>query len=247
MSKIKYMMTSLFIFFTATSIVGAATCGYEEQAKLNNEIGKVVVNYEIKEAVVPDAPIPDAIIGTEEADNYVATTEIIQVNILNITENIYVEVANDYNDDILIFNYNDTVDGVVSFDWIDVDTVVNLTVTIKASDKTGCANSELWIIKKTLPRYNDYSDYSVCTIVPDYYLCQRYVTFSKIDFFDFWDKVNREVEKTETLEEEKNKSWWDKTIDFLDKYKVIFITGGVILVGTTSIILVTKKVRRDSK
>ena len=46
--------------------------------------------------------ISDALIGTEYEDTYEATTEYIQVNILNLTENMYVEVTNDYNDDFTI-------------------------------------------------------------------------------------------------------------------------------------------------
>ena len=247
MSKIKYMMTSLFIFFTATSIVGAATCGYEEQAKLNNEIGKIVVDYEVKTEVVETDDVPDAYLGTEEAQDFVLTNEYIQINILNLTENLYVEVTNDYNSDRLIFNYSDAKDGIVSFEWRNLDEVVNFTVVVRASSNTGCVGSTLWTINKTIPRYNDYSEYAICATIPDYYLCQRFVTSTRVPFGEFWDKVNKESAKVEEKRKEANKPWYQKIGDFIVNNKTIFIAGGVILVGSLGAVIIIRKRRSDGK
>lgn len=95
----KFRKVSLFMlsFVILMSVPKAATCSYEEQAKLNNEASNVKANYEIKERILnkDEYDIPDGI----ENEEFVAKTDYIQVNILNLTKNIYVEVTNNINDD----------------------------------------------------------------------------------------------------------------------------------------------------
>ena len=94
----KFRKVSLFMlsFVILMSVPKAATCSYEEQAKLNNEASNVKANYEIKERILnkDEYDIPDGI----ENEEFVAKTDYIQVNILNLTKNIYVEVTNNINE-----------------------------------------------------------------------------------------------------------------------------------------------------
>ena len=50
----KFRKVSLFMlsFVILMSVPKAATCSYEEQAKLNNEASNVKANYEIKERIL---------------------------------------------------------------------------------------------------------------------------------------------------------------------------------------------------
>ena len=231
--------------------VNAATCGYEEKAKLNSEITNVKTNYEIKERVLDKSEysVPDSLVGTEYEDTYVATTEYIQVNILNLTENMYVEVTNDYNDERVVYQYSDTTKGNISFNWERIIKLVTYTIKVYASDETGCSGTLLKTITQKLPRFNEYSDYSVCNNLPDYYLCQRFVTYEPVDFGTFSKRMTTEVEKKlqKDEEEKENEKWYNKVIKFVSDNKVWFITGGIILIigaGTTTFIIIKKR-RRD--
>lgn len=242
------IITFLSLFLLTN--VNAATCGYEEKAKLNNEITNVKANYEIKERVMnkDEYTISDALIGTEYEDTYEATTEYIQVNILNLTENMYAEVTNDYNDDKAIYQYSDTKNGNISFDWHEIDELVTYTIKVYASSATGCEGTILKTLYQALPRYNDYSTYDICKNIPDSYLCQRYVTYENIGFDVFTGRIYKEVEKKIQKEEEtkENEKWYKKVQNFIVKHKVPFIIGGTILVvavGSTTYIIIKKRRR----
>lgn len=245
---------SAIIAFSSLFLLGnvnAATCGYEEKAKLNSEIVNVKANYEIKERILDKSEysVPDALIGTEYEDSYVATTEYIQVNILNLTENMYVEVTNDYNDDRTVYQYKDAKDGNISFDWHEINDLITYTIKVYASSETECDGTLLKTISQKLPRFNEYSDYSICNNFSEYYLCQRYVTYEKVDFNSFAKRMNEETEKKIKEDEQKNQNekWYKKVQAFIAEHKIPFIIGGVILVvaigGTTFIII--KKRRRN--
>ncbi len=243
------LLVALFSFILLES-VSATTCGYEEKAKLNNEISNVKSNYEIKERVLDESEyvVPDAIAGTDEEEDYVATEEYIGVNILNITENMYVEVSNDYNEEVKTYYYQDSSNGNISFDWYNINTVATFTIKVYASSTTGCEGEILKTMSLKLPRYNDYSNYSVCEGLTDYYLCQRYVTFSEVDFDTFITRIDKQYDRNGSSEgEKKQDKWYFKVKDFIVDHKVAFIAGGVVLiVGVGGATFVIIKRRRRS-
>lgn len=248
MNRFRKIPLFMLSFLVLMSVPKAATCSYEEKAKLNNEVANVKTNYEIKERVLnkDEYDVPDGI----ENEEFIAKTDYVQVNILNLTNNLYAEVTNNINDEVKIFNYTDTKDGNISFNWNELDTIVTYTVKIYSSSNTNCEGTALKTLYVSLPRYNDYSTYEVCKEVPDYYLCQRYVTFESVGYDTFFTRVREQIAKSEQIKEEENKKnnkWYKKTIDFIVEHKVPFIIGGVTLVvvagGATFIII--KKRRRS--
>ena len=250
MRKIKYLCFSLFIFLFATSFVGAATCGYEEKAKLNNEVGSVKANYEIIRTIDSQAGKPDYIVGTDEEDDYVAYKELIKINILNLTDNMVVEVKNDYDKTQKTYTYSQAVDGILSFYSPSKNDVIKYTIKIEASDKTGCEGENLRTITVTQPRYNHLSDYAICMDIPEFYLCKKYVTFAEdVDFGTFITKAEKELEnqnKKKNNDDNQNK-WYEQIGNFVVAHKKEFIIGGITLVvvaGVVTIVIISKR-RRD--
>ena len=124
------------------------------------------------------------------------------------------------------------------------------TFIIKASSKTGCEGEEIKSLYLQIPRYNKYSSEYVCGIVPDYYLCQKFVTFDEVDYEFFRDNINKELEKVdlklidEETKKNENKNFWQKTTDFIKDNKYIFITiGALVVIGGATFIVIKK--RRD--
>ncbi len=252
MHTLKNMFIIAFSFVLLLTNVKATSCGYEEQAKLNNEISNVKTNYEIKERIMDPSEydIPDAIVGTEAEASYVEKTEYIVLNILNLTENMYVEVTNDYNDEVSIYEYNAENKGNISIEWHNINELVTFTVKVYASNVTSCSGDLLKTMTQKLPRYNSYSNYGLCENFPDYYLCQRFVTYKEVDYYTFYDKIMTLYEEANQDEEKGKKEtdkWYEKVKDFIVNNKVAFITGGVLLIviagGTTFVII--KKQRRS--
>lgn len=252
MGKFRKIVLSVMSFMLIISNTKAAACDYEEKAQLNKEAANVKANYEIKERIMDPSEytIPDAILGTEEEDTYVAKTDYMQINILNITKNMYVEVTNDKDSETKTYTYNDVKDGNISFDWYNIGDLIKYTIKVYASNETGCSGNTLKTLYVSLPRYNDYSTYNICTKVPEYYMCQKYVTYEDDGYSSFVTKVKKEVEKQEQKdreEQERKSKWYNKMFDFIKEHKTAFIVGGVTLVvvagGATYIII--KKRRRS--
>lgn len=250
MRRLKYLLFTIIMLVFMTVPVSAATCSYDEQAKLNSEVANIKTNYEVKQRVLDKSEydVPDEILGTELEDSYVLTADYMQINILNLTENVYVEVTNNQNDDIKTFHYEDATNGNISFDQMDVNDLVTYTFKIYSSSKTGCADTLLKTLYLSLPRYNSFSEYTMCQDVPDYYLCKKYVNFEEVEFNDFVKEITKEIEReTEKKQEEANAKWYQKVIDFIVENKVAFIVGGGIVVVTAGIVtfVIIRKRRRS--
>ena len=108
MSRYKYVLFSIITFGLFTLSANAASCSYEQRAELNSEISNITANYEVIEVPLEEgATPPDALLESEE-EEYTWMIEALQINILNLTENVYVEVTNNYDNQTTIYNYSDT-------------------------------------------------------------------------------------------------------------------------------------------
>ena len=84
----------------------------------------------------------------------------------------------------------------------------------------------------------------MCESISNYYLCQRYVTYEKIDYDTFYEEITEELESNEpTLEEELK--WYERIWDFVVEHSTIFIIGGVVIVvgagATTAYIIIRRR------
>lgn len=250
MIKMKYVICVLLSSLIGTSFVGAATCDTDEKASLNNLASNVVVNYEVKEVELHDVPVPDTYEGTEQESEYYSVAETVMVNVLNLNEKIKVEVYDDSNRLVKTINYSDTTNGNISFSKGNLEKLEKYTFVIKASNSTNCNGEEIKVLYLQIPRFNKYSYEYVCNIVPDYYLCQKFVTFDEVDYEFFRDNINKELEKVDLMlideETKKNegKSFWNKTKEFVKDNKYVFITiGALVVIGGATFIVIKK--RRD--
>lgn len=252
MCKVKKSIFLVLSLFAITLNVKGASCDYEEKAKLNNEIANVKVNYEIKEYLVDPSTyeVPDEVVGTPDEDTFELWLDYFQINILNLTENMYVIVKNDQDKEEIRYNYSDVKDGVINFARYNRENVVKYTFEIYASDVSSCGGNKLKTLTLTLPRYNEYSAYDMCSSVPDYYLCQDYTTSKEVEFGEFVENVLEEIEKRneeEQKQKEKESKWYYKIGKFVSEHKTAFmIAGGVIVVagGATTVVVIKRK-RRD--
>ena len=219
MLKLKKFLGLVLLSMMFVPNVKAAECSYSEQAELNRKAGNVKINYEV-------------ITEKEEFDDMTVDIEKFKITILNVTEELYVAVSNDRGLAEKVYYSSDAKDGEISFVWEDTSEIANFTVDVYASGQTNCGSKKLTTIHKKTPRYNEYYDREICNDNENFYLCQKYVTFSEINNNTFLDKmesyisgeINEEGKPTPEL------SFMDKVINFLDDYKW-FILGAVIIGG----------------
>lgn len=225
-------------FLFATTYVNASSkCSVDEIVELNHEVVNIKATYEEIEEEITDLdeyPLPDAVLGTPEEDEYVGYINYFKINLTNLGEKFYAVITNDYNREKITLKYKDIVDGVASFKWEHLDKVVNFTIKIYTSTKTGCEGELYRTMYLKTPRYNGYSEYGYCNNAKDYYLCQKYVTFDNISMGEFVQTLDKYYEKNKEAEPEKS---------FFEKYKIAFIVGGVLVValGATGAFVIIKK------
>lgn len=240
----KICFSILAFLFMMPYAAAASSCDVTEIAELNREVVNVKGSYEEieKEFDLEKNPLPDDILDSEEEETYVGTYSIFKVSIINLSENFYIEVSNDYNRDRYTYEYKDTQDGMVSFEWGHLDKVTNFTVKVYTSDKTGCRDELIKTITITTPRLNEYYDYSLCSQAEGYYLCDKYVQYGEVDFQTFIRNVTRHIENKETAEKEK-----EDNEDFVKKHGVALLVGAIVVVGITAgVVVVIVRKRRSS-
>lgn len=232
---------SLFVFGINAS--AASKCGYSELSQINQEAAGIKVSYEEKERLLEgDNGVSDSELATE--------TELYEkylvVNIMNLTENLYVKVINSVDNSVKAFSSADAIDGIISFDWNNVEDIANLTIKVYTSAKTNCADEEVVVLYKTLPKYNYYSTTSYCEEHENESICQQYVT-KDVDSDEFYKKVNESQKKKVEETNKADANVIKHVTNFVKENKKGFIIGGsiIIVVGVVTTIVVIIKRRRS--
>jgi hypothetical protein len=221
----------------------ASTCSYSEQAALNEVVGNVKASYEIVEDTDTDGWVdPDTLEPSEVNYWY------LKINILNVTDDIYVVVKDDYEGATKTYYYdatNDTGEIVIAQTYLDEP--VNYTIELYSNNES-CKDELYRTINLTTPWYNEYSRLSLCDDIDDYYYCQAYISSEKIDSDELYDKISEYKESLVTFEDEDEQTTGKSTIKEFIKNNVaaITITASIVVIigGTTIVILVKRKRRR---
>lgn len=248
-------MGLVLAFFMSLKVANAAsTCDYSEQVNLSSAASVVQANYEIVTDIVyvsTGLPAPDDV--TEEDvsfDSDYALSQKINVFLLNLSDDVYVEVKNNlgFNE---TYTYANTDSGKIMFFSGDLSDILTFTFTIY-SNSSNCKGESLRTLSLTTPKYNTFSDYNACDLIPDFSYCQEFITtpfyateqeISGYIFDEFYKK--QEELKQEKQETESKKSFFDKVKDFLNQYRYWFIGIFVIIVfvGVATTVIILKKRR----
>lgn len=234
----KKIITFFLVMFLFTINVNAASlCSYEEQNELNSKAANIRVSYESVTEEIQFEDMP-------------STKDVFYITILNVTEEFYILLKNDINNEEVILTVDDISDGAITYKWDYAETVTNFTIQVYTTNKTNCAEERYKTIYLTTPRYNEFYNYEICQELPDFYLCQKYVTFAPISRSEFATKINNYQngnidDDGEIKEEEKDETIIDKAFNFVDEYKW-YILGAIsiiTIIGITIYRIKTKKQR----
>ena len=243
----KKILDSLFILllmiFGINKVNAASTCSYEDQVKLNNISANVKANYEEKQLELnkDDYILPEEL-TEEEKNNYKIYEDYLQVSLLNLSKDIYIELSDNQTNKVIKV---ENVEGIYNLDWYNIDLITTFTIKIYASDNTGCSGELYRTFYLTLPRINDFNSYDICKTNSDYYLCQKYVTFEKTDYTSFVNKINDYTDKeNKEINEENDKNIFQKIGDFLKEHKTASIITGVslvVIIGGITFVIIKKR------
>lgn len=229
------------LLFGPNNVAAASACTYSEQAELNNISANVKTTYEIEKTKIDTMPDPD----DPEEDVVEIYEKKVKINILNVTDEIFIKVTNDQNNDVLTFYSKDARDGIVSFYQNHVDKLVNYTIEVYAN-KYACAGELYKKLTLTTPMYNSYSELVACDNNPDFYYCQEYITTEKIAYDEFFKSLEKYETTEEEKKEEKEQGVLERIKEFYQDNKIVInVIGTVIVVGGVSATVILIKKRRS--
>ena len=234
--KKKLLLTLATLFLFTIKVEAASICSYKEQTEINQLAANVKATYE----VVQD---------TVQFEDMNSTMDVFNISLFNVTEKIYVVIKNNINNEEKIITSNDATEGVASFKWDYAEAVTNFTIQVYTTERTSCPNERYKTIYLTTPRYNEFYDRETCQELTDFYLCQKFVTFSEISEEKFFKQLesyrNGDVNDSgEDIIDKDDNSTTDKVFNFIDDYKWYFV-GGTIVVLVVIIIIFKLKGRKQ--
>lgn len=245
-TSVKSMFLLALLFLIPNYVKAASSCSYSEQAELNEIVSHVNANYEIVDVYkgkVYDLDHPDENGYIKEVDYYI---KAFNINILNITEDIYVKVSNNYNDEVKTFRYSDAQDGVITFQTTEVENLITYTIEVY-SNKYACAGEMFRKLTLTTPLYNNYSERPQCEGNKDFYYCQEFITSENISYTEFVEKINKYTEQKQVeveKQQEENKNFFEKLKKFYKDNAIVINSVGVAIVVmgvATTVVLIKKK------
>lgn len=212
-----YIIFILITFMVVLIVPKADSCTYKEQAALNKEASNIKFNYEIVDKTDEIKNLPEDQVISYNDYRY------IQLSIVNLNEDMYVEVKNDKNDDIMTFHNTDAIDGIITFKK-ESNQVVKYTFNIYASTET--CTSKLQTKYVNVPKFNNFYKSGMCNEIPDYKYCQEMINTNMDD-----EKIASYIVKEFEKQAEKNEEPISKKSN-LWKYIIIL----VIILGVVGLV-----------
>ncbi len=235
MKKVILFLYFYLIFGLAHMPVSAAElCSNSEITRLSKLAYNVNIDYEMNRYVSDIESVgPNGEIGE---DYYYAS----DINVYNLVEGLRLEVINRDGDEEYSFTSSDAKDGILYLNGGVANRIKKFEFKIYGTG--GCNNELLRTSYLTTPKWNEFSTYDVCKEIPDYYMCQAFVTtdydVTEIDF-------NKNAEEYIEEQEKENSPIYQVSNFFKEHWKGIII--GVVsvgVVGTCVTIFVVRKKRR---
>ena len=238
--KILYSLYFLIMLFGLGSIVFAeGECTLEARSDLRGLASNINIVYQEVSDYVKNEDYEE---GDIDADPEYLQKYLV-IKIYNLSPHLRLEMTYGTPNDSTSITYNQAdQDGVITLVPSTNEYVITYTFNVYGSS-SACYGQLLRTIKLTLPKYNYYSERSVCDDIPDYFMCQTYTT-------NFLDSVNAYKEKLKTQKNEidengdvkDNTSIINKTASVITKYKYVII-GVILVIGVVVTIIIVKKKR----
>ena len=232
-----YLFIIVSLFYMPVS-AEESSCSNEEIIRLNKIAYNVNADWEAVKYRYPDEN-PDDSVDERESD-VVETYYRMHVNIENVTDELSVQVENVTENRKYTFGYSDTDKGSLALDAGIPTEIRNININIYGTGL--CSTKKLRTISMTIPKYNRMSDYDICNEIPDYYMCQTFLTSDyNMTEMEFKEKADKELAKKK--EEDKN----IPIVDFFTKnWKTVLIVVVIVGIGgaVTTVIVVRNRRRR---
>ena len=175
----KFVFFSLMMFLFVGSVNAASLCSYKEEVENNQKSANIKASYEMTVGSI------------DYGDGDIAEYDIFRINVMNVIEDFYVVIKNDFNNEVKTLRHSDNVDGVVSFDWEESDEITNFTIEVYTTNKTSCPDEKVRTLYVRTPRYNPYSRLVSCQELDEFKYCEKYVEFAELTDKQFYSQLEK--------------------------------------------------------
>ncbi len=241
MKKILFLLTLLVLPLS----VNGASCSTTEKASLITKANLLNFNYVEEEGYYTGEEVgyPETLDEEDYAD-YKVYYEYFVINILNLSEEFYIKVSNNVNNEVFYIYYDDIENGMYSFNHQTLSDVTTYQFDVYSSSETECEDELITVKYLLVPKYNEYSTLTMCLDNPDESVCQKYTTVSTYTESYVFEKLtsNSSEEKEETTDVED-----ENLFSLLNENIVYIILGGISIVAIAAVIVVVRKKRSDLK
>ena len=212
------------------------SCNNDLSTMISNDANNVKVRYEELDDYVygKTIEVESDLNGDGELGEIDDIGYALKVTITGITENIFIKLENDIDYDEPIYKYNDTDNGVISFDLTENNDVRTYIVKV-FSNTSECGNILYREFRFVLPRFNFMCTSYACAANPDLESCKPFVfDNNKQQFLQTYQKEMQEVNKKNETKEENKKSIKDYVMEYR-LYIIILVV--IIFVGIVVIVM----------
>lgn len=248
-TRLNYLFLLAIIFLTPNLVHAASACSYEEQAELNNIVANVKATYEVVDVYagkVYDIDKRDEFGNAPQVDHYI---KAFNIDIMNITDDIYVKVINNYDSEIREFRNNNTNNGTATFQTTNTENLITYTIEVYAN-KYACIGEKFRVLYITTPMYNLYSEEPECQNNKGFYYCQEFLPSENITFNDFQKKIkeyeeNNKFGDKKEEQEDKNKSFIKRIKEFYNNHTIVIniVISIIIVAGVVATVILIKQRR----
>ncbi|MBQ8659237.1 MAG: hypothetical protein IJ475_00155 [Bacilli bacterium] len=238
--KINYLFYVMGLAFMLLCNVNAESCPLEQRTALSAMANNISVTYE-------------EVTNSKYDENGVPFFDYsLDVKIYNMNSQMRMVVTNNQYNDQHNITYED-MDGKGIITLRQKDASQKTTYTFKVyGTSTDCYGKLLRTINLTLPKFNYFSQYTLCEDISEFYMCQKYVMydFGELEFLNGVEEYQKKIQAQENElngdgEIKDNTSVISKVAKKVSDNKFL-VAGVIIAVGVVvTIIVVIKKKGSD--
>ena len=243
---VKRIYKTLFVlvlgFLFMASVGAASTCSYARQNELSG------IAYNVKINVIAE-DVTEEVEGQNEmmADDYDGFVEVTYkaffIQLLNLTDDIYVEVTNKANNEKHTYQADDFDDGTLKFVTSNSLEAINYEINIFSNDSE-CRGELLRKHELVTPKINRYYGTMMCEGADEYYWCREVIDGNR-NLSEPEIIKNIEAYKAGTIDKEGNVI--EEEVKKPVKKSIYLIIGGSVVVAGVGVVILVKYMKRRKR